>query len=72
VASPNGAVMLGRELRLRLDPLHTRTLQFIAKRNGWSSATELAEALLHDAIERTSRNLTMQMFLANIQAAWCS
>lgn len=64
--------MLGREMRVRLDPLHTRTLQFIAKRNGWGSVTELAEALLHDAIERTSRNLTMSIFLANVQAAWCS
>lgn len=68
----NGAVMLGRELRLRLDPLHHRTLETLAKRNGWKSLSEFAEALLHDAIERTARNVSMSVFLARVSEAWCS
>lgn len=71
MSSPNGAVMLGREMRLRLSPQHTKSLQAIANRWGWQSPTALAEALLMDAIEAKARMMGFQHFLAVIAGAWC-
>lgn len=70
LATSNGAVMLGKEMRLRLDPLHTRTLAFLAKQHGWNSPTEFAEALLSDAVEKAARNTSMSLFLQGVMGCW--
>lgn len=67
----NGAVMLGREMRLRLSPQHTKSLSAIAQRWGWQSPTALAEALLMDAIEAKARNIGFQHFLGVVAGAFC-
>lgn len=59
----SGAVVLTRELRLRIDPPHRTSLEGLAKLHGWASVTEFAEALLADAIERASRNTAQRHFL---------
>ena len=70
--STNGAVMLGREMRVRLSPQHMTSLEALAKVHGWKSQTEFAEALLSDAIEKAARNTGFQHFLANVAGAWCA
>ncbi len=74
--SSNGqaAVMLGRELRLRLPPQHHTSLTALAKMHGWASPTVLAESLLADAIERSARNTAMRHVFGLIaNARWgCS
>jgi len=52
----NGAVLLGREMRIRLDAAHRKSLEGLTQVHGWSSETACAEALLADAIERAATN----------------
>lgn len=59
----NGAVVLQRELRLRIDPAHRTSLEGLAKMHGWASPSELAEALLNRAIEDAARNTAQKKFI---------
>lgn len=72
MSNANGAVTLGREMRVRLSPQHMTSLQGLARVHGWGSQTEFAEALLSDAIERAARNTGFSHFLSVIQGAWCA
>lgn len=72
MSSPNGAVTLGRDMRVRLSPQHMTSLGALARVHGWKSQSEFAEALLSDAIERAARNTGFKHFLSVVQGAWCA
>lgn len=71
MSANNGqAVILGRELRLRISPQHVTSLQALAKRHGHASPTALAELLLAEGIERAARNSVYQHILGVVMSAW--
>lgn len=66
--SKNGAVILRRELRLRVTPEHQRSLEGLANLHGWNSPMALAESLLARAIEQAARHTAQSRFLALVIA----
>lgn len=72
MTSPNGAVMLGRELRLTIPAAHMTSLSALARVHGWKSQSEFAEALLCDAIETKARNTGFSHFLQVVAGAFCA
>lgn len=69
--NPDSLVMLGREMRIRLDGPHMKSLSALAKTWGWSSPTDLAESLLTEAIEEKARNTVRKRFLTAVMRAFC-
>lgn len=65
----SAAVMLGRELRIRLSPAHHTSLNALSKMHGWASPTAMAEALLSTAIENSARNTAFKHVLDLISTA---
>ncbi len=66
----NGAVILTRELRVRISPAHQRSLEGLAKVHGWASPTALAESLLMQGIEQAARGTMFAQVVRGLTVAF--